>query len=232
MSEQAKFSVIVAGGSGTRMKSVIAKQFLPLDDKPILAHTIERFLSIEGNTVIAVLPASDMIFWHEIVESDPVFIKADSEGRLKTVEGGQTRYQSVSNGLAAISKNEGLVAIHDGVRPLVSEELINNAFSEAHQKGSAVPAIPLKDSARWVDDNGNKHIDRTAVRLIQTPQTFDLSLIKKAFALGEQTHFTDDASVIEFAGHKVNLIEGDYRNIKITTPEDLEVAEIFLKNSK
>ncbi len=222
--------MIVAGGSGSRMKSVIAKQFLPLDDKPILAHTVEKFLQIPNCNVIAVLPARDMIFWREIVDSSEKLIVAEDQGRLISIEGGATRYQSVSNGLNAISDTEGLVAIHDGVRPLIRTELILESYKQAMLQGSAVLSVAMKDSAREIDASGkNRHIDRAGIRLIQTPQTFDLKKIKEAFALGEQPFFTDDASVYEFAGNPVNLIEGDYRNLKITTPEDLEVAELFLK---
>lgn len=223
-----RYSVIVAGGSGTRMKTVIAKQFLPLLDKPILSHTVEKFLSLPNNEVIAVLPEKDMIFWEEIITSNHTLSVAVESGKLKTVAGGETRYQSVSNGLAAISSEEGLVAIHDGVRPLVSIKKIEEAFSQAELKGSAVLSVPLKDSARRIDRDKNEHIDRSKIVLIQTPQTFDLRLIKKAFSLGEQPFFTDDASVFEYAGHEVNLIEGDYENIKITTPEDLSVAEVLI----
>ncbi len=220
--------MIVAGGSGTRMKSVIAKQFLPLDDTPIIALTVEKFLQIPNCKVIAVLPARDMIFWREIVDSTGKLILAEDEGRLVSVEGGQTRYQSVSNGLSVIGQTEGLVAIHDGVRPLIKTDLIIESYKQALIHGSAVLSVPMKDSARQIDDSGcNKHINRASIRLIQTPQTFDLAQIKAAFTLGEQDFFTDDASVYEFAGNTVNLIDGDYRNLKITTPEDLEVAELF-----
>jgi 2-C-methyl-D-erythritol 4-phosphate cytidylyltransferase len=225
------YAVIVAGGSGSRMKSVIAKQFLPLDDKPILAHTVERFLRIPNCKVIAVLPARDMIFWQEIVDSSEKLIVAEEDDRLITVEGGSTRYQSVKNGLSVIEDEEGLVAIHDGVRPLIKTDLITESYKQAFEHGSAVLSVPMKDSARVVDENGNRHIDRKNICLIQTPQTFDLKKIKDAFALGEKEFFTDDASVYEFAGNTVNLIQGDYRNIKITTPEDLDVAELFLKDN-
>lgn len=229
-SEQNRYSIIVAGGSGTRMRSVIAKQFLPLFDKPILSHTVEKFLALEGNTVIAVLPKDDMNFWEEIIDSNESLKGAVNSGRLKTVSGGATRYQSVRNGLAAITDNEGLVAIHDGVRPLISQKLIENSFNDAAKHGSAVLAVELKDSAREVNGSKNQQIDRSKIRLIQTPQTFDLFKIKAAFALGEQANFTDDASVFEHAGHQVHLMDGDYRNIKITTPEDLDIAEVFMKN--
>lgn len=223
------FAVIVAGGSGSRMKSVIAKQFLPLDDKPILAHTVEKFLQVPNCKVVAVLPARDMLFWEEIVDSSEKLIVAEDEGRLITVEGGQTRFQSVSNGLAAIEKEEGLVAIHDGVRPLINSDKIIESFKLANEHGSAILSVPLKDTARQLDETGSHHLDRQSIRLVQTPQTFRLQEIKAAFARGEQAYFTDDASVYEAAGYKVYLMEGDYRNLKITTPEDLDVAELFLK---
>ena len=230
ISVQKRFSIIVAGGSGTRMQSVIAKQFLPLFDKPVLSHTVEKFLSIPENEVIAVLPLNDMNFWEEIIESNNELKEAVKAGRLKTVSGGATRYQSVSNGLAAIGADFGLVAIHDGVRPLISIDLIEHSFTEAAKEGSAVLAVELKDSARELTGEKNHQIDRSKIRLVQTPQTFDLNKIKAAFALGEQPNFTDDASVFEYAGHSVHLIKGDYRNIKITTPEDLEIAKVFMRN--
>ncbi|AWV98683.1 2-C-methyl-D-erythritol 4-phosphate cytidylyltransferase [Arcticibacterium luteifluviistationis] len=223
------FSVIVAGGSGSRMKSVIAKQFLPLFDKPILSHTIEKFLQIPDNNIIVVLPESDMFFWEDIIQSNETLLAAVNTGQIKSVVGGVTRFQSVNNGLNAIAETTGLVAIHDGVRPLISVEKIKDSFAQAQTSDSSILAVAVKDSVRVVKENGDsKIIDRSELRLIQTPQTFNLKLIKDAYALGELPHFTDDASVFEQAGHKVNLMEGEYKNIKITTPEDLAVAEALL----
>ena len=223
------FSVIVAGGSGSRMKTVIAKQFLPLRGKPILSHTIEKFLKIDGNTIIVVLPKNDLIFWDEIIQSNDTLKKALEKGRIKGVIGGATRFQSVNKGLDAIDDGEGLVAIHDGVRPLVSIEKIKEAFSQAKEKTNAVLCVASKDSIRKENKDGsNEMVDRNQIKLIQTPQTFDLPLIKAAYAKGEKSHFTDDASVFEASGHSIHLLDGEYKNIKITTPEDLLLAEAFL----
>ncbi|MFT7248853.1 MAG: 2-C-methyl-D-erythritol 4-phosphate cytidylyltransferase [Algoriphagus sp.] len=223
------FSVIVAGGSGSRMKSVIAKQFLPLRNKPILSHTIEKFLAIDGNHVVVVLPKSDLIFWNEIIQSNKTLKQALLQGRIKNVIGGATRFQSVQNGLNAIESKVGLVAIHDGVRPFVSIEKIIEAFSEAEVKNSAVLAVPSKDSIRKENPDGSNEImDRNEIKLIQTPQTFNLGLIKAAYEGIEKEHYTDDASVFEASGNNIHLMEGEYKNIKITTPEDLVWAEAFL----
>lgn len=227
------FSVIVAGGSGSRMKSVIPKQFLPLFEKPILVHTVEKFLKIPHRQLIVVIPEKDAAFWEEIIEGNETLVQAKEDGILKTVFGGETRYQSVRNGLESIDHAEGLVAIHDSVRPLVSLEAIENSFNEAFMHGSAVLAVPLKDSIRKMDKDGSNHaIDRNDLRIIQTPQTFRLHRIKAAFSLGEQPFFTDDSSVYEYAGHPVHLIPGEDTNIKITTPKDLLMAELITKENK
>ena len=145
------------------------------------------------------------------------------------VAGGKTRFESVKNGLNSIQETEGLVAIHDGVRPIITEEIIRQAFKESEQHGNAIVSIALKDSIREVNHISNEAKDRSNYRLIQTPQTFQLQLIKKAFEVSYQPSFTDDASVFEHAGNSIHLIEGNYKNIKITTPEDLVVAESFLE---
>jgi 2-C-methyl-D-erythritol 4-phosphate cytidylyltransferase len=212
-----KYAIIVAGGSGSRMKSDIPKQFIEVGGLPILMHTLQRFKEADSAIeIILVLPASQFEYWKELCQ------------KYKTVPhqlvaGGKTRFQSGLNGLKVID-NEGLVAIHDGVRPFVSTEIIKESFKIASEKGTAVVSVPSKDSVRV---NGQA-IDRSTVRLIQTPQTFQISLIKKAFETEELSTFTDDASVAEHAGFEINLIEGNYENIKITTPEDLLWAEVIL----
>jgi len=224
------FAVIVAGGSGTRMRNAIPKQFLPLFDRPILSYSIETFLSISAINIIVVLPKKDMLFWEDIVECNPTLKSAEGHGRIKSVNGGETRFQSVQNGLNAIEDSAGIVAIHDGVRPLISKEKIELSFKEASLHKSAILCVAVKDSVRQLNINGTTQIvDRSTLRLIQTPQTFNLKDIKEAYSKGEQSHFTDDASVFESVGHQVHLIEGDYHNIKITTPEDLLVAETLMK---
>ena len=215
-----KYAIIVAGGSGNRMKSDIPKQFIKVGGLPILMHTLKRFKEADSEIeLILVLPESQLDYWKELCSKYPAVPH-------QLVKGGKTRFQSGLNGLQVIG-NEGLVAIHDGVRPFVSVDIINESFKVAAEKGTAVVSVPSKDSVRV---NG-KSIDRSTVRIIQTPQTFQITLIKKAFETEELDSFTDDASVAEHAGFEINLIEGNYENIKITTPEDLLWAEVII-NSK
>lgn len=222
------YAIIVAGGSGSRMKSEIPKQFLPLNGKPILLHTVEKFLQIPHIQVIIVLPKNDIEYWHEITASNSI-IQTQKDSITITV-GGASRFQSVKNGLANI-KSDGLVAVHDGVRPLINLEIIQNSYAVAAQKGTAVTSVWAKDSVRQVNEDGESiALDRTKLKLVQTPQTFRVSLMKKAFETEEQSFFTDCASVLEFAGEKITLIDGAYENIKITTPEDMLVAEAFLND--
>lgn len=222
------FAIIVAGGSGSRMKSDVPKQFLILNGKPILQHTIERFLavkiprSIASQTdlaaiqIILVLPARDLQTWQILCD------QYNFHPPIQTVSGGNTRFQSVWNGLQAITADTGLVAVHDGVRPFISSEIIQNSFSTAARTGSAVACVPVKDSVRIVEASGvSRAVDRNLYRLVQTPQTFSLINFRQAFQAEEQSFFTDCASVMEYAGFPITLIEGSYENLKITTPEDL-----------
>jgi 2-C-methyl-D-erythritol 4-phosphate cytidylyltransferase len=218
-----KFAIIVAGGSGNRMGADIPKQFLPIKGKPILIHTIDQFMQIADIEVIVVLPKKDIAYWES---QNFVFPKP-----VKIVIGGTTRFQSVKNGLASITIPQGLVAVHDGVRPFVTQAIIQKGFEVANEKGSAVTCVPMKDSIREVGQLGiNKAADRSRFRLIQTPQTFDLANMKKAFETSDEPFFTDCASVMEHSDFAITLIDGAYENIKITTPEDLVWAEAFLKN--
>jgi 2-C-methyl-D-erythritol 4-phosphate cytidylyltransferase len=217
-----KTALIVAGGSGTRMESNLPKQFLLLAGKPILMHTIEAFYHSGVNHIILVLPQSQIDFWNQLCQTHQFTIKH------QIVAGGASRFESVQNGLQHCNNND-LVAIHDGVRPFVSKEIILNSFETAAQKGNAVAAVRLKDSIRKVELLSNKNVNRDNYYLIQTPQTFKAQLIKEAYAAQDHINFTDDASVLESNGYAINLIPGDYKNIKITTPEDLVVGEAFLK---
>ncbi|CAH0995267.1 Ribitol-5-phosphate cytidylyltransferase 1 [Emticicia aquatica] len=227
---QRKYAIIVAGGSGSRMKSEIPKQFLPLNGKPILLHTVEKFLQVADIQLIVVLPKNDIYYWYEITQSNQT-IQAFSNN-FTIVVGGASRFQSVKNGLNQI-KTDGLVAVHDGVRPLVNLEIIQKSFQVASEKGTAVTSVWVKDSVREVGLDGKSiAIDRTKLKLIQTPQTFNINLMKNAFEVDEQSFFTDCASVLEFAGKTITLIEGDYENIKITTPEDMIVAEALLRKNQ
>jgi 2-C-methyl-D-erythritol 4-phosphate cytidylyltransferase len=223
MPDRVEYVIIVAGGKGTRINRNTPKQFLELCGKPILLHTIEAFINYNNSiTIILVLPGDDIETWNAISK------KYNFTPRVIITSGGDTRFQSVRNGLDMISGN-GLVAIHDGVRPLVSNDIISNSFKLAEENQAAVAAVPLKESIRITEKNSSKAIDRSQFRLIQTPQTFDIQLIKKAYELKEDQSLTDDASVAERGGYKVSLFEGSYENIKITTPEDLIVAEALLK---
>lgn len=218
-----EYALIVAGGKGTRIKSKLPKQFLELNGKPILLHTLEAFFRYSENiTLVLVLPEDDFTLWNDICK------KYHFNKPVTLQKGGDTRFQSVKNGLEKIS-GSGLVAIHDGVRPLVSEDIIGASFRLAAVHQSAVAAVRLKESIRMTDQDNTKSVDRSRFRLIQTPQTFSVDLIKQAYQLKEDPTMTDDASVVEKLGHTISLFEGSYENIKITTPEDLVVAEALLK---
>lgn len=215
------------------MKSDIPKQFLLLNGKPILQHTIEQFLAVQlppqpvssqtasphpqAIHIILVLPARELPIWDKLCEEH------NFHPSIQTVIGGNSRFQSVRNGLQAIDAPDGLVAVHDGVRPFVTPAIIQNSFETAARVGSAVTCVPVKDSVRVVGADGiSQAVDRAQYRLVQTPQTFRLDLFRRAFQVEEQAFFTDCASVVEFAGFPVTLIDGSYENIKITTPDDLK----------
>lgn len=217
-----KTALIVAGGSGTRMESNLPKQFLLLAGKPILMHTIEAFYNSGVNHIILVIPHSQIEFWNQLCQTHQFTIQH------QIAVGGASRFESVQNGLQHCN-NDDLVAIHDGVRPFISKDIIIQSFETAAEKGNAVAAVRLKDSIRKVELLSNKNVNRDNYYLIQTPQTFKVQLIKEAYAAQDHINFTDDASVLESNGHAINLIAGDYKNIKITTPEDLLVGEAFLK---
>lgn len=219
---QTEYALIVAGGKGTRIKSSVPKQFLELNGLPILMHTINAFYRYnEQIKIILVLPKDDFALWDELVK------KHHYNKKFILQEGGDTRFQSVKKGLSKIV-GDGLVAIHDGVRPLVSEDIIGASFRLAAVHKSAVAAVRLKESIRVSDQDNTKAVDRSKFRLIQTPQTFVVSVIKKAYELREDETLTDDASVAERSGLTISLFEGSYRNIKITTEEDLIIASALL----
>jgi len=220
-----KYALVVAGGSGTRMGTDVPKQFITIGAKPILMYTLQRFADFsEDLQIVLVLPLSQIPEWEKLVKEYSFHIK------VTIVAGGSTRFQSVKNGLDSIPASEGLVAIHDGVRPFVTKSIIERSYNSAAQFGSGISSVALKDSIRYVNKDINRSEDRSKFRLIQTPQAFRLSLIKKAFLTKESPDFTDDASVLEHAGSPIHLVEGSYENIKVTTPGDLLISEAILKN--
>jgi len=219
-----KFALIVAGGSGTRMGSEIPKQFLVLNGKPILMHTIERFVHYDPNMkVTLILPSSQFPFWEALCREYGFKIPHT------LISGGNTRFQSVKNGLDSLP-DSGIVFIHDGVRPLVSSQTIRNCENTTREKGNALPVIPVVESIRQLTSDCSQHADRNLFRLVQTPQTFLLKAIKTAFMQKESPLFTDDASVLEATGSKINLVDGNPENIKITQPTDLKIAAVFIQS--
>ena len=219
---QAKIVLIVAGGKGERMQADIPKQFLEIHGKPILMHTLDVFQRYDASLkLIVVLPSVQIEFWNELCKKHSFTLPH------QIVVGGQTRFQSVRNGLEAV-KVPALVAVHDGVRPLVSVETIARCFDKAKKHGAAIPVIDLVDSIRQVTENGSQSVDRTAYKLVQTPQVFDGELLKKAYEQEFSPLFTDDASVVEAMGTKIQLVEGNRENIKITNEFDLQIAETLV----
>ena len=221
-----KVALIVAGGKGLRMGHEMPKQFLELAGKPVLMLTIEKFRRV-CSEITVVLPKEQIPYWQKLCGIHNFSIPH------QLVEGGENRLQSVSNGLASIP-GECLVAIHDGVRPLIDDNIITASFDEAEAKGNAIVSVKLKDSIREVNEGKSKAQPRENFVLMQTPQTFKSNTIKDAYNRllkedHEQSQFSDDASVAEFYGATINLIEGSYKNIKITTPEDLKIAEVLMK---
>jgi 2-C-methyl-D-erythritol 4-phosphate cytidylyltransferase len=228
-----KIAIIVAGGSGQRMNSAVAKQFLLLQNKPILFHTLLAFKAADPNTeLIVVLPADQKGYWKTLCEKYP---EIDNETPHQIILGGETRFHSSKNGISAIQTDQDcLVAIHDGVRPLIHPSIINKAFEIAEIKGNSVVSVSSKDSIRLWNANTQsyKSVLRDDVKIIQTPQIFKLNALRKAFNQAYSPLFTDDASVMEATGASIHLVEGEYTNLKITTPEDLLVAESILEQAK
>ncbi|HUX97507.1 MAG TPA: 2-C-methyl-D-erythritol 4-phosphate cytidylyltransferase [Bacteroidales bacterium] len=216
------YVVIVAGGSGKRMGAGMPKQFLELEGRPVLMHTIERFKAFnETIEIITVLPEDQLRHWVYLQEKHQFMVPQT------LVKGGSARFFSVRNGLQFVNV-PGLVAIHDGVRPFVSIDTIKKCFEAAEEHGNAIPAVPAAESLRMISDNGNHPINRLLVRQVQTPQVFNAELLKKAYRQDYRLEFTDDATVLESTGEKINLIEGNRENIKITNPEDLVISKALL----
>jgi len=221
------YAIIVAGGSGSRMQSGIAKQFLLLEGLPVLMHTIKAFNECSLTPHILLVLNIDLHkYWEELCQQHNFSVPHE------LVSGGPQRFHSVKNGLKAI-KGKGIVAVHDAVRPLVSAELISKSYHVAEETGNCVVGVMPTDSVRRISEGGKSvALNRNELALIQTPQTFNIDLLRKAYQTPFRNEFTDDASVVEYSGVSINLIEGERQNIKITYPEDLEIASILMKKTK
>ena len=218
------YIIVVAGGKGLRMGSDIPKQFLPIGGKPVLMRTLERFREYSDDLqIILVLPEAQQEYWQELCK------KYDFKVEYLLANGGQTRFHSVQNGLALVPDNaEGVVGIHDGVRPFPSIGVIRNCYETARIAKAVIPVIPVFETVRHLNNDDSMTVPRNEYRLVQTPQTFDIQLLKAANHQPYNDGFTDDASVVESYGHKITLVEGNRENIKITTPYDITVAEAII----
>lgn len=218
-----RFAILVAGGQGLRMGGDVPKQFLPLDGRPVLMHAIDRFREVFPDMhIIVVLPQGQHDYWHDLCRRHHL------EGGFLTAPGGDTRFHSVLNGLNAIPADvsEGLVGVHDGVRPFVSRDTLRRCYEEAARSGTAVPVVPVVETLRHVSPDGESMtVPRSDYRLVQTPQVFSLALLRRAYRQPYAPHFTDDASVVEALGERITLVEGNRENIKLTTPADLLLAK-------
>lgn len=218
-----RFAILVAGGQGLRMGGDVPKQFLPLGGRPVLMHTIDRFREVFPDMhIIVVLPQGQHDYWHDLCRRHHL------EGGFLTAPGGDTRFHSVLNGLNAIPADvsEGLVGVHDGVRPFVSRDTLRRCYEEAARSGTAVPVTPVVETLRYVSPDGESMtVPRSDYRLVQTPQVFSLALLRQAYRQPYAPQFTDDASVVEALGERITLVEGNRENIKLTTPADLLLAK-------
>lgn len=212
-------AIIVAGGSGSRMGGPIPKQFLLLKGRPLLSWTIEAFHRFDpGMPIIVALPEGQIPVWKALCIGHGFNVPHE------VVAGGAERFHSVRNGLAAV-RDASVVAVHDGVRPCVSTTLIDRCFAAAEEHGAAIPVVPISSSVREVDGDASRPIDRSRLRAVQTPQCFRTVLLRKAFELPFDPAFTDEATLVERDSTKVFLVEGEERNVKVTTPMDMQVAE-------
>ena len=221
------YVIIVAGGKGLRMGSDIPKQFLPIGGKPVLMRTLERFRAYSENLqIILVLPKAQQEYWQELCHEYNFNVK------YLLADGGETRFHSVQHGLALIPDDaEGVVGVHDGVRPFPSIEVISCCYETARTAKAVIPVIPIVETVRELMGTGpvsSITVPRDQYRLVQTPQTFDIQLLKAANRQPYNDGFTDDASVVESYGHAITLVEGNRENIKITTPYDMKIAEILI----
>lgn len=216
-----KHVIIVAGGKGLRMGGDIPKQFLPIAGKPVLMRTLEAFHAYDASIhMILVLPVSQQAYWKELCQEYHFELPYD------LANGGETRFHSVKNGLALV-EGEGLVGVHDGVRPFVSREVIARCYDEALIKKAVIPVIGVVETVRHLIGEESETVPRDQYKLVQTPQVFDASLLHQAYEQEFTELFTDDASVVEALGEKVYLVEGNRENVKLTTPFDLKLAEML-----
>ena len=216
-----QYVIIVAGGKGLRMGAIIPTQFLEMKGKAIILHTLEKFKeALPSAELLLVLPQAEMPRWEKIAAGT-------NFEQIQLANGGSSRFESVQAGLRLITSN-GIVGVHDAVRPFVSIETIRRVFNAAKEKGAAIPVVELKDSIRKVEVDNSEAVDRSNFRMVQTPQCFKVSILKEAYQHSLKELFTDDASVVEANGTKVSLVEGNYANIKITTSEDLKIGEALL----
>ena len=220
-----EYVIIVAGGKGLRMGSDIPKQFLPIGGRPVLMRTIERFREYSPTLqIILVLPKAQQDYWQELCQEYHFNVE------YQLADGGETRFHSVQNGLALIPDDaEGVVGVHDGVRPFPSIEVIRNCYETAREKKAVIPVIPVVETVRHLQGEVSTTVPRNDYRLVQTPQCFDIQLLKAANRQPYNDGFTDDASVVEAFGFAITLVEGNRENIKITTPYDLKIAEVLVQ---
>ena len=220
-----EYVIIVAGGKGLRMGSDIPKQFLPIGGRPVLMRTIERFREYSPTLqIILVLPKAQQDYWQELCQEYHFNVE------YQLADGGETRFHSVQHGLALIPDDaEGVVGVHDGVRPLPSIDVIRNCYETAREKKAVIPVIPVVETVRHLQGEVSVTVPRNDYRLVQTPQCFDIQLLKAANRQPYNDGFTDDASVVEAFGFAITLVEGNRENIKITTPYDLKIAEVLVQ---
>lgn len=218
-----KYAIIVAGGKGLRMGGELPKQFIPIEGRPVLMRTLDTFHACDPSIqIILVLPRDHQPYWQELCKEYNFTVPH------RIADGGSTRFHSVQNGLALVDTSDALVAVHDGVRPFVSPEVINHCYQDAESYGAVVPVIPVVETVRHLLAEGSETVSRDEYRLVQTPQTFCASLLHKAYEQSYCEAFTDDASVVEALGETIHLVEGNRENIKLTTPFDLTIARALL----
>jgi 2-C-methyl-D-erythritol 4-phosphate cytidylyltransferase len=218
-----KYLILVAGGRGTRMNSAQPKQFLRIGNYPIIYYSMKVFYEYDANLkIILVLPADMITTWQDFVSESGISLTH------QWIAGGKTRMESCRNGLSLIT-DEGLVAVHDAVRPLVSNDTIKRCFKMAEEKGNAIPVCNVYETLRQLNSSGSATIDRSIIRSVQTPQIFQVKMLKEAFLKIKDDSFTDEASMVESLGYKINMADGNRENIKITDPYDLKIAEFLLQ---